>query len=162
MRKEAITLGHFSWQKQELYKGRGGLGGTDWAGWNIEENIFGRNKIQVERALTMTEEDFKTNTVFYCYPPSMNQPTIPLLVRGAHLAQGIPALTPAAGRMLFGDTGLRSRSFDCNEALHIGRPNGWPQRSNYQERWCHSDMKDVAYFFVFKFYDKAIEKGGLK
>lgn len=47
----------------------------------------------------MTEVDFKTNTVFYCYPPNMNQPVIPLLVRGAHLAQGIPALTPVAGRM---------------------------------------------------------------
>jgi hypothetical protein len=26
----------------------------------------------------------------------------------------------------------------------------------------HSDMKDVAYFYNFKFYDKAVEKGNLK
>ena len=110
----------------------------------------------------MTEADFRTNTVFYCYPPSMNQPTIPLLVRGAHLAQGIPALTPAAGRIKFGDTKLRNQSFDCNAPLQIGRPNGWPERSNYQGRWCHSDIKDVAYFFNFGFYEKAIEKGELK
>ena len=26
----------------------------------------------------------------------------------------------------------------------------------------HSDMKDVAYFYDFKFYDKAVEKGSLE
>lgn len=26
----------------------------------------------------------------------------------------------------------------------------------------HSDMKDVAYFYNFKFYDKAVEKGSLE
>lgn len=156
------SWGHHSWHKQELFKGRGGLGGTDWAGWNIEENWLGVNKISVAEAKTMTEADFRTNTVFYCYPPSMNQPTIPLLVRGAHLAQGIPALTPAAGRMKFGDLRLRNDSFDCNATLQIARPNGWPERSDYRGQWCHSDLKDVAYFFNFKFYEKAIEKGNLK
>ena len=156
------SLGHFSWQKQELYKGRGGLGGTDWAGWNIEENIFGRNKIQVDQALTMTEEDFKTNTVFYCYPPSMNQPTIPLLVRGAHLAQGIPALAPPTGFIPFGGELYDAVMIDLNDTLKVARPNSWPVGREYGARWCHSDLNDVAYFYVFKFYDKAIEKGGLK
>lgn len=110
----------------------------------------------------MTEYDFRTNTVFYCYPSSMNSTNISLLVRGAHLAQGIPALTPAAGRMKFGDTRLRNDSFDCNATLQITRPNGWPERSDYQGQWCHSDLKDIAYFFNFKFYEKAIEKGNLK
>lgn len=41
-------------------------------------------------------------------------------------------------------------------------PNGWPDHPNYSGRWCHSDMKDVAYFYNFKFYDKAVEKGNLK
>ena len=112
----------------------------------------------------MTEADFRTNTVFYCYPPSMNQPVIPLLVRGAHLAQGIPALTPAAGRMKFQGwdamTNFDLNSIDANQGLL--RPNGWPTRSKYQGQWCHSDLKDVAYFYVFKFYAKAIEKGDLR
>ena len=156
------SWGHYSWHKQELFKGRGGLGGTDWSGWNIDENIFGVNKISVVEAQAMTEADFKTNTVFYCYPSSMNSTNISLLVRGAHLAQGIPALTPAAGWMKFGDTRLRNDSFDCNATLQIARPNEWPERLDYQGQWCHSDLKDVAYFYVFKFYDKAIEKGNLK
>ena len=32
----------------------------------------------------------------------------------------------------------------------------------YPNRWLHYDMKDVAYFFNFKFYDKAVEKGDLR
>lgn len=119
-------------------------------------------KIEMSRNKTMSEADFKTNTVFYCYPSSMSSTNISLLIRGAHLAQGIPALTPAAGRMKFGDTRLRNDSFDCNATLQIAHPNGWPERSDYQGQWCHSDLKDVAYFFNFKFYEKAVEKGSLK
>lgn len=154
------SWGHYSWHKQELFKGRGGLGGTSWSGWNIEEKFPGIRKISVSQAQGMEPEDFKTNTVFYCYPSSMNQPTIPLLVRGAHLAQGIPALTPAAGRVAFGGEPMEQKSCNCH--VQIERPNGWPTRSDYQGQWCHSDLKDVAYFYAFKFYEKAIEKGNLK
>lgn len=92
----------------------------------------------------------------------MNQPTIPLLLRGAHLAQGIPSLTPAVGRIQCGDTQLRNQSFDCNDAVQIERPNTWPGRNKYPNQWCHSDLKDVAYFYVLKFYEKIIAKGNLK
>lgn len=44
------SWGHHSWHKQELFKGRGGIGGTSWSGWNIDENIFGGNKISVMEA----------------------------------------------------------------------------------------------------------------
>ena len=164
------SLGHLSWHKQELFKGRligNGLGGTTWAGWNIDENIIGGNKISVETAREMDRTDpsaFKTNTVFYLNPPSMNQSTIPLLVRGAHLTMGIPALTPSVGW-----TGLQSilatgTTFDenaDNNRIGVDRPNGWPSRSNYPRRWLHSDMKDVSYFYNFRFYEKLKEKGGL-
>lgn len=165
------SLGNLAWHKQELFKGRGlfnGLGATTWAGWNIDENIFGVNKISVEEAIAMDCRDpseFKTNTVFYCYPPSMNQRTIPLLVRGAHLAMGIPALAPSVGWT--GLTGIigSGKHFDENDSKidsynGILRPNRWPTRSNYKNRWLHSDMKDVSYFFNFMFYEKLKEKGG--
>ena len=162
----ANTLAHFSWHKQELFKGRGGLGGTDWSGWNIEENWLGMDKISVETAQTMTDVDFKTNTVFYCYPQSMNQNVIPRLVIDAHLAQGIPALAPSAGIMAFGeDEEIENNimvDLNFNSLEGIERLNGWPERINYPERWCHSDIKDVAYFYVYKFFDKVIEKGSLK
>lgn len=76
------SLAHHSWHKQELFKGRGlgvGAGATDWSGWNIEENWLGINKISVSQAQGMEAEDFRTNTVFYCYPSSMNSTNITLL-----------------------------------------------------------------------------------
>ena len=158
------SLGHYSWHKQEMFKGRGGVGGTDWSGWNVEENIFGWNRTQLSQALQMTDEDFKTNTVFYCYPDSMNSTNISLLVRGAHLAQGIPALTPPAGALPFGGDMMTDEMVNLNEDSNSGvpRPNGWPSQSAYPDRWLHSDMKDVSYFFNFMFFRKVIEKGTLQ
>ena len=161
------SFAHHAWHKQELFKGRGigvGAGATDWSGWNIEENWLGVNKISVEQALSMNNADFKTNTVFYCYPSSMNATNISLLVRGAHLAQGIPALTPAAGIVPFGGNPMMDFMVNVNENNSSGveRPNGWPSKPSYPNRWLHSDMKDVSYFFNFKFYEKLIEKGNLR
>ena len=161
------SFAHHAWHKQELFKGRGigvGAGATDWSGWNIEENLLGINKISVEESWRMTDADFKTNTVFYCYPTSMNSTNISLLVRGAHLAQGIPALTPAAGVTNLGGDLMDGRMVDMNDDSSSGvvRHNGWPSKSSYPYRWLHSDIKDVSYFFNFKFYEKLIEKGGLR
>ena len=158
---------HHSWHKQELFKGRGlgvGAGATDWSGWNIEENWLGVNKISVEEAQGMEAGDFKTNTVFYCYPASMNSTNITLLVRGAHLALGIPSLTPAAGIVPFGGNPMLDSmiNVNMNNSSGVERPNGWPSKSSYPNRWLHSDMKDVSYYFNFKFYEKIIEKGNLR
>lgn len=163
------SLAHHSWHKQELFKGRGlgvGAGATDWSGWNIEENWLGVNKISVSEAQQMQPEDFKTNTVFYCYPSSMNSTNITLLVRGAHLALGIPALTPAAGAS--GMTMALGASRNCNldnadeDSGGLSRPNGWPSKSSYPNRWLHSDMKDVSYYYNFRLYQTIITKGGLQ
>ena len=168
----------YSWHHQELWKGRGAadvLGGTTWSGWNREEDMFGVNKISVSEALRMSPEDFKTNTVFYCYPTSMNSTNIDLLVRAAHLTQGIPALArPTGGCDLYNVLDWRDY-FNMNMPAErqvgndgqtitqgIQRPNGWPTRSKWNDRWLHSDMKDVSYFYNFKFYEKLVEKGELQ
>ena len=155
------TLSHHSWHKQELFKGRGYdilWGFTDWAGWDVRENIFGVNAISPEKALTMTNADFRTNTVFNCYPESMNTNVIDRATRGALLAFGIPALTPAAGVSSFGKN--QENMFDLNTEDY--KSNGWVTREKYGERWLHSDFKDVPYIFTYKFYDKVLEKGNLK
>jgi len=161
------SFAHHAWHKQELFKGRGlgvGLGATDWSGWNIEENWLGVNKISVEQALSMSDDDFKTNTVFYCYPSSMNATNIPHFVRNAHLALGIPSLTPATGRTNWGGDLMDGRMVDMNDDSSGGvlRPNEWPIRSAYPNRWLHSDIKDVSYFFNHRLFLKIIEKGGFQ
>ena len=45
----------------------------------------------------------------------------------------------------------------------VRRLNGWGRmHDNFGVSWLHPDMKDMAYFYVFKFYEKVIEKGGLR
>ncbi len=158
------TLSHHSWHKQELFKGRGYdilWGFTDWAGWDIRENIFGVNAISVSQALDMEREDFRTNIVFNCYPESMNTNVIDMVTRNSFLAYGIPALTPAAGATPFGskeDFVIKMFNLDTDEF----KSNGWVTREKYGGRWLHSDFKDVPYIFTYKFYDKVLEKGNLK
>ena len=165
----------YAWQHQELWKGRtygNYLGGTTWSGWNIDESFVVLDKISVSTAQQMTDEDFKTNTVFYCYPSSMNSTNISLLVRAAHLTMGVPALAKATGaRSLIpnlydtDDIDLNKSQTDPalgNESIII-KPNGWPTREDWEEpRWLHSDLKDVAYFYLYKFFEKVIMKGSLK
>ena len=165
----------YSWHKQELWKGRSGmffnLGTTDWSGWSIRENILGYNVIQPTNAWLMSDAELKTNTVFKLQPESMNTNSIPLLLRGAHLAKGIPARTPASGVMKWGAAFMDNQMCDLNSINvaqnGIARPNGWIIRSNglfddWGTRWLHSDIKDMAYFYVFKFFERVKEEAGLQ
>ena len=86
------------------------------------------------------------------------------------MAQGISARTPASGVVKWGGELLEQRMYDLNstDVLQngIGRPNGWISRSNgllgtWGNRWLHSDMKDMAYFYVFKFFEIVKGKGNL-
>lgn len=151
---------------EELFKGRGlfvGAGATDWSGWNVEENWLGVAKVSVAEARRMSDADFRTNTVFLCHPPSMDEPEIPPLVRGAHLALGIPALTPAAGVEDLSAVLDMENNFNLDlSAPGIDHPNGWPSRTKYPGRWLHSDIKDMSYYFTYRFFEKLIEKGGLR
>lgn len=67
-------------------------------------------------------------------------------VRDRILADGIPALTFAAGANEAG--GLVD---NYNYQNVSGTPNGWPRTTGV---WRHSDLKDVAYFYVWKLFEK--------
>ncbi|MBQ6330996.1 MAG: alpha/beta hydrolase, partial [Kiritimatiellae bacterium] len=165
----------YSWHKQELWKGRAGLlfnvGTTDWAGWSIRENMFGYNTIQPTNAWLMSGAELKTNTVFKLQPETMNTNSIPLLLRGALLAKGIPSRTPASGATKWGPLSVNDSMYNLNSTNTtqngISRPNGWIARpngllGNWGDRWLHSDIKDMAYFFVFRVFEKIKEEGGLE
>ena len=166
---------HYSWHKQELWKGRKDIiarvGTTDWAGWSIRENMLGYNTIQPTNAWLMSGAELKTNTVFKLQPECMNTNSIPLLVRGAILTKGIPARTPACGAMKWGSgMNMEDSMVNLNDTTAnrgVPRPNGWVIRpkslfEDWGNRWLHSDMKDMAYFYVFKFFKKVKEEGELE
>lgn len=161
----------YCWHKQELWKGRKGIvslmGTTDWAGWSFRENLLGYNTIQPTNAWLMSDAELKTNTVFKIYPASMNTNSIPLLLRGAILTKGIPSRTPSSGVVSWGDDDqMGLYMYNMNDESDLNRPNGWIVRTNgfnedWGSRWLHSDMKDMAYFYVFKLFEKFNEVGGL-
>ncbi len=163
----------FSWHKQELWKGRRStiafLGTTDWSGWSIRKNMLGFNAISPSEAHNMPTNAFMTNTVFKLQPASMNTNAIPPLVRAAHLTQGIPARTPASGATKWGNLDRRMINLQSTNEVSggISRPNGWIVRPNgwfddWGDRWMHSDIKDMSYFYVYRFFEKVKELGGLQ
>ena len=166
----------YSWHKQELYKGRksllGFMGTTDWAGWGFAtKTVFYPgmsqthtvNKFTPEEAAELTHGQLRTNTVFRLFPERMANPGNPRLVVDSLLAQGIPALSPPAGTISLAEKGILS--FDMNARAF--KPNGWPRApatvggDDLGDGWLHSDIKNVAYFYTHKVFQKIVEVGGL-
>ena len=153
----------YSWQKQELGKGclpsANPLGKTSWAGWGFEKNWKGmkRKRPVPEEGEEITQQEIAQYPAFRLKPEWMNSRYLSRRRINSLLAMGIPTLTPAVGNQALGGQesckNLQSTEF---------RPNGWPNRGrDWQTRWLHGDMKDVAYYFNFKLYKHIIENGGL-
>ena len=176
-------FGHLSWHKQELFKGRAVLdtehwGATQWSGWGFNMRLIptatfpvSTRKYTVEQAADMSPVQLRADPVFNPYPVSITNGVIPLLARAAHLTQGVPALTPPTGVCRIGAVFGGARSYNLNlgveedeevEENGILKPNNWPTRNGYGARWLHSDMKDAAFWFNYKLYEKFIDVGGLR
>ena len=86
------------WHKQECFKGRGGIHGSDWAGWGFEKNLLGLNTYTVTQANNLSTNQIIAAPVFRRDPPEIFSPMEPLLPDTFHvLARGIPALSPPLG-----------------------------------------------------------------
>lgn len=167
---------HYSWHKQEMFKGRAWfeewIGTTRWSGWGFNVDSYAilgvmwpitAKHYTPEQAAGLTSAQIRSVPVFNPYPASLtNTTSMSLLVRAAHLTQGIPALSPPTGGTAFGGDAMSRNMFNLNDVNDIQRPHGWPTRSTYPGRWLHSDMKNVAFYYNYKFYEKVAEKGNLK
>lgn len=78
------------------------------------------------------------------------------------LAKYVPAVSSPVG----GTNVTMSANFenvDMNSGVDLIRPNDWGRKhKSFQKAWLHSDMKDMAYFYVYKLYEQLITKGSLK
>ena len=152
-------LGIHAWQKQERFKGRGGLHGTDDAGWGFERNGLGTKVYTVEEANGLSILQRVTAPAFKREPPQLFDPNYwPAFMTRQILANGIPALSPPIGATSV-NTGFNNRNFDMN--INFDRSNGWPQ-SRDDNDWLHSDIKNVAYFYTHKLFIKLVDEGGLE
>jgi hypothetical protein len=126
----------------------------------VIEKTLDRNIFSPEYVAQMTNEQLKQTPIFNCYPQSMNTNTIDRLVIDAHLAQGIPTLTPPAGATGFGSKNNSEKMINLQSFEY--KSNGWPARQNFPDRWLHSDLYEVPYYYNFNFYNKILEEGDLR
>ncbi len=165
-----ITAEEGSWQKQETHKGVEPIAGTLLGGWgfNCWYEIVGGEPVQMyytaTQANTMVANGSITNSPVFSYGGT------PLNNRNASqddiwlsLAKYVPAVSsPVGGKRVWTTTG---KDVDLNENSAIGilRPNGWGRSHNvFQDAWLHSDMKDMAFFYVHKLYEHLVSKGDLQ
>jgi len=152
-------LERYAWQKQELFKGCGGLGGTDWAGWEFAGHWEGDtwvNDYTMAEANAATPDNLRTNAVFLHAPATMFSSNITAQVVNDIIAQGVPALSYAAGcNAIMGAV----QNYNANDH----KPNGWGRDDDtYHTRWLHSDLKNMAYLYTYELFNELVSQGGLQ
>ena len=160
-----ITAEEGSWQKQETHKGVEPIAGTLLGGWgfNCWYEIVGGEPVQMyytaTQANAMVANGSITNSPVFSYGGT------PLNNRNASqddiwlsLAKFVPAVSSPVG----GSATLNRNNVNLNDVSDVGRPNEWGRDHNvYEESWLHSDMKDMAFFYVYKLYEHLVSKGDL-
>ena len=152
-------LERYAWQKQELFKGCGGLGGTDWAGWGFKgewvDDVWIPEYTMAE-ANAATDDNLRTNSVFWHEPATMFSSNITAHVVNDIIAQGVPALSYAAGRDAIVGT---VQNYNANDH----KPNGWGRSGEpYNDQWLHSDLKNMAYMYTYELFNQLVSQGGLQ
>lgn len=165
------SMGRYSWHKQEIHKGRGALdpAGTSWAGWGIEDPsyTFLNPLIYTNQPPTQAEviEMMKLYPLFLQEPTMLFSSSITISDRDTLLAGAIPALSGPMGTrpISFPPGTLGQRNFDMDTAVYKADGGVWPDRGEpYKKRWLHSDLKNMAYFYVHKLFNKLVDEGELR
>ena len=108
----------------------------------------------------VTNGSIVTNAVFERSVAAMFSPTIPLADRNRILAYNVPAVSESTGSVPTFES--QSKFVNLNSSAY---KNGWGRSGNpYNDQWLHSDMKDMAYYYVFRLYDELVQKiqGGVQ
>ena len=155
------------WSNQELFKGCAawyGINSVTFAGTRIEggwginadygANFFAYVPLVGFNAsyfANYTQEDLVARPLFTAFNDSRMTSTNALnftdyALQAKMLGDAIPAESFAAGANP--TTGI---SANFNFQGQNTTPNGWPRATNV---WRHSDLKDVAYFYVWKLFEK--------
>ncbi len=100
-----------------------------------------------------------TNAVFARNAPAMFNPSATQDAQWETLAKYIPAVSSAVGKV----DALSAKDRNLNDAGAVSRPNGWGRSaSEGAQPWLHSDIKNMALWFVGCFYDEIVTIGGLR
>ena len=166
-----LTPATSAWQKQEVLKGIDLLVGTLDGGWGFhcwQEMVssspptFQTKRYTAEEANAMVQNgSIVTHPVFDRGESAMFSAIISDSDINHILAYNIPAVSSATGRMLV--IKGKSETFNLNLNSSQFKSNSWGRNHRwYLQRWLHSDMKDMAYFHVYKLFDDFCTKGNLR
>ena len=82
--------------------------------------------------------------------------SLPFVLAGTDLSGTLQGVDGAAGAnhiSAFGANGNVRLDADC-----MANADKWPKKKNGNRIWEHSDFKNVAYFFVYKLFDRLVGK----
>ena len=82
--------------------------------------------------------------------------SLPFVLAGTNLSGTLQGVDGAAGAnhiSAFGANGNVRLDADC-----MANADKWPKKKNGNRIWEHSDFKNVAYFFVYKLFDRLVGK----
>ena len=156
----------YCWQKQETLKGMATVAGTLSGGWgfhcwpvqgvNPDDAEFVRYSAATVAAM-VADGSITNNPVFNRGATELLNPNASLADQRLALAKHVPAISTAMGRA----AGLKNENHNMNSSAY---KNGWGRFHDvYEDDWQHSDMKDMAYFYVCKLYNEIVnQKGNLK
>ena len=170
-----------AWSKQELFKGcslwtgvntftfagaeiEGGWGFHCWA-TNINTEAIKVRYSAADANALVANESIVTNAVFDRGVSAMFKPDISDFEKADILAYHIPAVSSPAGKVavLGGDN-----SVDMNISCKV---NEWGREGVQVEKegqrvteypWLHSDIKNMAYYYVYPAFTNIIEKGVMR
>ena len=176
----ALRSGICSWALQEKLKGRSDLPGLrcNYGGWGFNsyyDHVVYDNGVEISRRRATAAEaaliplaDLQAKPFFDVDAfagPAMYAPATgrdfasPAQNRNRLLAEMMPARTLAAGRTAVKGV-ANARNFDMSSESFR---NGWPQDriDDRNLRWQHSDLRQVAYLYVYKLYEQFKTLGNL-
>ena len=164
-----VEASRYAWHKQEVLKGMNSPVGTKGGGWSFHCRERGFKVYPIgDDARNATDAQLRTRPVF-------STREAPFLSNASQysdedyftlLALHMPALTPAMGR----PDGQSLNSITNNDMPSFIRHEDETSRewgrnySLYEDRWLHSDIKNMAYFYVHPLFSHMAEilQGGFK
>ncbi len=182
--EEAQQIGSYSWAIQEKLKGGNPIPidivGNSFGGWgfNGDDKEYYLTKLELygyELPMPISPESANLidDAVLRTKPFFKKGPDSDLFAPGATgseyakkninllLANALPALTLPVGGDFVPALGAEKKfNFDMQVNFKNDR-NDWPANRAPYNNWKHSDLRDVAYSYISKLFDKIKELGGL-
>ena len=158
-----LELDAYPWQKQEVFKGVSAAGSLS-AGWGFHVWNDGLSTVRysaVEANQLVANGTIVTNAVFNRDVEAMFQPSISDFDKADILASHIPAVSSPAGKVAISDVDV-NRDYNLNTSSYKGQDWGRGGDHSSESGWLHSDIKNMAYFYTFRFFNELTNKGGMK